>query len=29
MGLTPEMIEQLRADLNTVRTYNDLMDDNR
>ena len=28
MELTPEMIEQLRADLNTARTYNDLMGEN-
>ena len=28
MELTPEMIEQLRADLNKARTYNDLMGEN-
>ncbi|MCK9281625.1 MAG: transposase [Melioribacteraceae bacterium] len=28
MELTPEMIEQLRADLNTARTYNNLMGEN-
>jgi putative transposase len=28
MELTPEMIEQLKADLKTARTYQDLMGDN-